>query len=402
MSTSTEKATATKTATDTATERLERLFDDHKNAAETELEAERQSITMEFARAQGRDKYIDAFTPGMVRLLRNLPGPADKGTTAGTFIAASPYSRAPMWGAILGAAYQLTAGLPGVMAAPKSERTGRLCKLAVDVAIAAGAAGLTAYAAKRLEAFLVKNASRILSIICNKEAAEAFLFKVLGGGLKVPAACGVLAATSLTALQALYYAATSAWANWHGDTIGSEMEWERMWKVLSLDNCLRTVISAASGTLAFCLAPVIGTGYLSFLIPVTLYFLSEWTLELAIARKTPYGGWSQWLASWFIDSRAPKRWAGGDYENFEKRIPEGLWCSISHEMVVDPVRSIRTGHLYEREQLYRWLQSKHKDPITRTKACSLDYVDSPCAAEHARRIGSLLNARPVPTPEETE
>uniref|UniRef100_A0A1Y1M517 U-box domain-containing protein n=1 Tax=Photinus pyralis TaxID=7054 RepID=A0A1Y1M517_PHOPY len=173
-----------------------------------------------------------------------------------------------------------------------------------------------------------------------------------------------------------------------------------MWKVLSLDNCLRITISTLSGVLAVSLAPVIGTGYFSFLVPVTLYFLCEWIFELVVARKDQVGGWSLWLASWIMPYRGLKTWSGGDLGTFEERIPDSLMCGIAlpaKEMVVDPVRSIRTGQLYERQRLYDWLNRRHTDPLTREKACSIDYIDSPLAAEHAKRIGRLLGAEAKPT-----
>ncbi len=66
----------------------------------------------------------------------------------------------------------------------------------------------------------------------------------------------------MSALTALHYAATSAWAKYHGDDRASEMEWGKMWKVLSLDNCIQTAISIIGGVLAVSLAPAMGTGYL--------------------------------------------------------------------------------------------------------------------------------------------
>lgn len=106
-----------------------------------------------------------------------------------------------------------------------------------------------------------------------------------------------------------------------------------MSELLGLDNALRMAISTLSGVFAATLAPAIGTGYLSFLIPITLYFLCGWVVEYAIARKNRTGGWSLWLASWFMPFRGLKRWTGGGLEKFESRIPENLICGIDHVMV---------------------------------------------------------------------
>lgn len=86
------------------------------------------------------------------------------------------------------------------------------------------------------------------------------------------------------------------------------------------------------------------------------------------------------------------------------------WCmsSLSHydavakhclNSSVDPVRSISTGIIYERKRLYKWLDDKHKDPITLNKAYSIDYIDSPLAAEYAKQIATLLGAEATPARE---
>jgi len=57
------------------------------------------------------------------------------------------------------------------------------------------------------------------------------------------------------------------------------------------------------------------------------------------------------------------------------------------------VRSLRTGQMYERRALYRWVDQTGRDPITRLRVTRLDYVDSPVAAMWGERIASLTHAK---------
>ncbi|KAL7959767.1 hypothetical protein V8C34DRAFT_278696 [Trichoderma compactum] len=363
-------------------------------AATADLDAEKERLLREFRKIEAKGGYFDAFHPGFTRLVSRLPSPASNGIASGTFASGSGYST--MWAGFIAAAYQLLVGLPEVYQASPLVRRRMMGEVIAKTLGAALVAGLSAYAVKKLEEFLTKNIPRFLSAICSKTAAESFLFKMVGKGLALPATAGALAAAAVTALTSFYYAATSAWANFNGDAASSDEEWEKMWKALSLDNCLRTAISAAGGYITYLLAPLLGTGYLSVFIPVVLYFLCEWVLELIVASKDNHGGWSRWLASWFMPDQGRKAWVGGYLNDFSNRLPDQLICTISHELVIDPVRSIRTGHVYERKQLYEWLDQRHTDPITLQKAFSIDYIDSPCTAKYAECIAKLLGANKVP------
>jgi hypothetical protein len=62
---------------------------------------------------------------------------------------------------------------------------------------------------------------------------------------------------------------------------------------------------------------------------------------------------------------------------------------------VDPVRSIRIGQVYERAKIYRWIDDKGTDPLTRERTTRLDFIDCPAAKQYAADIAALLEAKAV-------
>jgi hypothetical protein len=94
------------------------------------------------------------------------------------------------------------------------------------------------------------------------------------------------------------------------------------------------------------IAPAVGTGFLGFLLPCFVYFLAQWMTEYIISKKNHYGGWSIWLASYFMEYRGAMVWKGGLFDVFEARITSELYCTISGEIVyAHPTYYCFTPHL---------------------------------------------------------
>lgn len=60
------------------------------------------------------------------------------------------------------------------------------------------------------------------------------------------------------------------------------------------------------------------------------------------------------------------------------------------------MRSTITGHLYERNVIYRTIAQTGRDPMSNVLATNADYMAAPDAARAARRYAQMLGATALP------
>ncbi|KAH8754602.1 hypothetical protein F5883DRAFT_573230 [Diaporthe sp. PMI_573] len=404
-------SSAVETDSERPVDELETQFKTLNDDAARELSAEKARIIAKFQQAKSANRHIDGLSPDMLmEVTRSMrqPSPSVRGINVGQFTGMIP--KAPqaktaaqraLWGMVMGAAFELACGLNEVLAAPPEQRLAAWTMLAARVCKAAVAAGATSYLAQKLQRFLVVHVKRILALFASPESAEKLAFKLVGNSLEASALGGALVASAFLAITSLWHTSKSVWAKYNGDLETSNIEWQRSIEALSVDNLVRTFVTTISGVvIATGVAPLAGTGAMGFLVPCAVYLLAQWLIEEAITRKNHYGGWSLWFSSWIMEYRGPKVWKGGNFEAFENQVTEELMCSIGHTIVVDPVRSIRTGQIYERALIYQWIDKEGTDPWTRDRCTRLSFVDSDLAKARAERIASFLGASAVPAPSE--
>ncbi|ORY27882.1 hypothetical protein BCR39DRAFT_536580 [Naematelia encephala] len=81
--------------------------------------------------------------------------------------------------------------------------------------------------------------------------------------------------------------------------------------------------------------------------------------------------WRTWAVSFFRDVR-PKVWHSTDpiaQHILENVITDQLSCPISHQLIVEPIRSKITGQIYEKRHIQYWVEEHGSDPMApRTSA----------------------------------
>ncbi|KOS17574.1 hypothetical protein ESCO_003163 [Escovopsis weberi] len=379
-------------------------FERLNSLAEAEVEAEQTRIRNAFSDAlrdaQKNGAYVDALSPEMIMARGSLPNGTSKGFCNGIFAGLMPNTQKTdrptdqiLYGFIFGAVAQLALGMGKVMTAAPAARTAAFRELVHDACFAAAASGTAVWLARKLEEWLVANTSKILAVLMNVEAAEKLAFQFTQNAINVSTTCSTFLQGAFLATTSLWHGSKSAWAKYNRDNATASLEWKKVKEALALDNLVRVFVSALSGAvIATTVAPAAGTGFLGFTVPCLVFFVSQWMLEHIITRKKTYGGWSGWLSSWLMEYQGAHVWTGGDFDFYEDRVTHQLKCSISLEVVVDPIRSIRTGVIYERAKLYAWLDERGTDPLTRRRTTKLDYIDAPMAKQHAARVAGFLGA----------
>ncbi|KAH8802460.1 hypothetical protein F5884DRAFT_886958 [Xylogone sp. PMI_703] len=366
--------------------------------AKRKLIAERQRIVRRYIRAREANPYIDSLSPSMIMERYNRPTPSTTGVTAGIAASFIPNTHSDarsvtdhaIWGLILGATTKFCQGIGEVINAPECQRMAAFLRLVKDVGVAASISGAVAFAAKHLQQYLTENAPQILSTFRDPKLLASLASKILGTVSGTYAVAGTVVSGAFFAFQGLWHAIKAAIAKFMGDSETCDIEWEKAKNAVGIDNCVRALVSALSGAVA------VESGFLGALVPCAIYFLSKWMMEYVISQKNRRGGCRSWFTSLIVQYRGPMVWHGGSFESFQSQITNELRCAISHDIVVDPVRSIRTGTLYERTELYHWIDEEGIDPLTREPATRLDYIDSPLAKNRAAKIASLLKATAVP------
>lgn len=56
----------------------------------------------------------------------------------------------------------------------------------------------------------------------------------------------------------------------------------------------------------------------------------------------------------------------------EQQAPAAYYCSITHEVMRDPVMLVGSGHTYERASIEQWLRDHRTDPLTNKVLSSND------------------------------
>ncbi|KAF4634328.1 hypothetical protein G7Y89_g3775 [Cudoniella acicularis] len=109
------------------------------------------------------------------------------------------------------------------------------------------------------------------------------------------------------------------------------------------------------------------------------------------------------LTKYLVDSSAKPNpiptdcrvWVGETFFENEPFITSELRYSLTCEIVVDLVRSVYDGKLYERANIHSWLDEYGKYPETNEEVTRLDYISSRCAKTHAGNIARYLSAGTV-------
>ncbi|KAF2470360.1 uncharacterized protein BDR25DRAFT_226239, partial [Lindgomyces ingoldianus] len=109
--------------------------------------------------------------------------------------------------------------------------------------------------------------------------------------------------------------------------------------------------------------------------------------------KNQARGWGLWFWSFLIEDRRHYSWSGENYEEERAYITRKLECMVSHQIIVDPVRSTLTGHLYECCPINTSLNARSTDPIYRSERVTrIDYVAAPVARMWAHKLARELGA----------
>ncbi|KAJ9618501.1 hypothetical protein H2203_009098 [Taxawa tesnikishii (nom. ined.)] len=350
--------------------------------AAQQLNQERQNVVE--ATLGGR--YLDKFsieTAAVMGAASTWSGPTTSGTTSGLQCA--------MRGALLAIAADLAKGLPDLLAAPDKNAAAR--QLIPIILRNAAIAGLSFTLVQHLKCYLEKNVPSI---------AQALGIGLKGTCHTVPsvamasaAAAGLMTA-AIQSLLALWNAVQAFGAACDGDTATRNIELKKVKDRFSSDNVVRMTATALSHYAVN--AAVLAAGGLGgcplLILEAIIIVVTNGLVDAVLKRKNNAGGWLTWLRTFTQQDRRPKQWEFLTVED-ERAVTEELQCCIMYTIVVDPVRSLRTGHLYERSAIYRALDMDGRDPQTRHKATRLDYADSPKARKLAQDIAAELGARLV-------
>ncbi|WVR03710.1 hypothetical protein IAU60_000705 [Kwoniella sp. DSM 27419] len=80
----------------------------------------------------------------------------------------------------------------------------------------------------------------------------------------------------------------------------------------------------------------------------------------------------------------------GTTEEILDRTPTSLRCPITHTMITDPVRHVRTGQLYEKHAVFKSVDKLKVDPATNIPAKRQDYVAAPTAKDCIEEVAKIL------------
>ncbi|KAM0788616.1 hypothetical protein ACM66B_001735 [Microbotryomycetes sp. NB124-2] len=198
--------------------------------------------------------------------------------------------------------------------------------------------------------------------------------------------------------NALYHLVQAGVAKLRGDNTTYELEMRFARQNGPLEIGLRTLSVVAglqtSAVVSGVAVGLIGTGIIPAAISMCTFTLCQALSEALFVRAKVYGGWLSYLATWFFTDRRRRAWVGTDlrYDIEEHRVTDALRCPLTVELVVDPVRSNRTGTLYERRAIEKWVLQDGRDPLTREKVTVLDYPAAPVARRYAHEIAARLAA----------
>lgn len=199
--------------------------------------------------------------------------------------------------------------------------------------------------------------------------------------------CGPLA---LLLFKAMWDGSASWVSSAMGDVESANIHWESFKSNFSVDALLPA--AAVMGVTAF-LGPAAGSALLVVQAGYwALLGVTSTVTDRVIHAKNAAGGWADWAYSLVFTDRRAREWTGVQFNLIENQLTDTLRCCISGRMPIKPVRSTRNGQLYERSEIYNWLDHNSIDPFDRQPASRLDYVSCAVTTKWIYRIVNEFNA----------
>ncbi|KAK6524491.1 hypothetical protein TWF281_011398 [Arthrobotrys megalospora] len=373
------------------------LFAQRNAQVEQELNEERQHSVAARARSLHEGKLV---SPSPIR---------DKAVACAAAIPISSAGSRPhrilgispsiLHGALLGAIPAIAIGVIATAQANPEERAQVWRESMKQVVAALGLGGLAGYLKEAIEAKILQ----LADILSKKEILQSFASR---------ASC-LESGIAQVGVETLYYAVRGLWhsmcksiAERRGDQGTVDAEQDKLNKIMNVDTACRVLAHCLAVTLGgACTTAIVARGlitgdaswYLAILVSVVSVLISDAVVEAMIAKKHAAGGWMKWLMSWILPDRRYYAWAGENFdENQDATITRELECAITHCVVVDPVRSTLSGHLYERHAIMAWLKRNGTDPVYQNeRVTALDYIPAPKAKMWAHTLARELRAELV-------
>ncbi|KAK5111591.1 hypothetical protein LTR85_011820 [Meristemomyces frigidus] len=373
---------------------MDQFLQDFNQRAEPQLVDERYHVRNTYKRNNEKFRMADSPScPVLTCVTLRALQPTGKGSI----------QRRVLYGALLAAAVALVRGLPAVYNTEEAKRLQAWIKLVNDVCatlITTGMLELTVAAVRRK---LENSGPELLDML-----------RCLGTTVTSSAAVTGSSVALFGAIKAFCHYIQAGMAHMAGDRGAAK---EQMWRArqeVNLDTACRAV-AAATTSAALAAAITAGllpaTGVLSLPVPLAMFWVASTVAENILARKNKVGGWLTWFRTLFHEDQRRMIWAGDSFEEREDEITAELKCSITLQLVVDPVRHTRTGTLYERSAIHTWLVTNRShietdpvsgvrrmvpgqsDPIDQTGAEEKDYVRSDLTRALAREVAETLGAQ---------
>ncbi|KAF2637836.1 hypothetical protein P280DRAFT_530211 [Massarina eburnea CBS 473.64] len=300
-----------------------------------------------------------------------------------------------LWGALL-------AGMPALVEAlvatsnEAPEKTGAIWVEAVPKIVGSmGLGGATSWLATRIYAGLLEFAAKISSRDALKSLGS--MIKKCPPGLYTQATIEV----GYNGILTFWHIICWLRAKSEHDDETTEIEAGKVSLVFSVDNAVRIlahVIAVAASSVLSAAAPaaVRNNPIIAMAIPALAWTLADVITHALLKKKVESGGWKTFVKTGFglFPDRRRKEWVGKNIDEVLHTLPSDMFCGITQRLVVDPVRSTFTGHVYERTEIFRWLDSAGTDPmLSGEKATRLDYISAPVVQKWAYSVAQDMGGR---------